>query len=105
MPRQLLLVLFFAALACAAMVIRTRSQIIATGNKIVTLQKELWELQELNGKLRVEYDRIATAENIIRKNTELNLSLVPPREVVCVTPGAPPRVAAMPAAEGNGNAR
>ncbi|MFH1708548.1 MAG: hypothetical protein ABIF71_11620 [Planctomycetota bacterium] len=71
----------------------------------MTLQKELWELQEQNAKLKVEYDRIATAENIIRKNAELNLSLVPPREVVCVTPGVPPRVVAMLAPKGIDNAR
>ena len=105
MRSKLLLVLFIVALAGALMVIRTRSQIIATGNKIVTLQKELWELKEVNAKLKVEYDRIVTAENIIRKNAELNLSLVPPREVVCVTPAAPAAVASTQLAAGSANVR
>ena len=65
-------------------VITTRSRIIETGRTINKLQKELSQLRDVNSKLKNRYRRLATPENIFTKNQELNLSLVPPREVIRV---------------------
>ena len=64
--------------------IKTRSRVVDAGNTIIKLQKELWELKDTNDKLMLDYRSLATPENIIKKNEELQLGLVPPERVICV---------------------
>jgi hypothetical protein len=64
--------------------VKTRSGVIESGQKINQLQKELWRLRDLNNKLKNEYRGLVTPENILRKNRELSLTLIPPQEVICL---------------------
>lgn len=82
MLRTVSLAAFMMILLSCFLIITNRSQVIAAGNKIIMLQKELRELREVNDKLKNEYRNIATAENIMRKNEELGLALVPPEQVI-----------------------
>jgi cell division protein FtsL len=75
---------FVLVLVTAFGLIKSRSGVIETGRTIHRLQKEVWHLKDENIKLNNEYLRLVSAEMIIRKNRELNLSLVPPSRVICV---------------------
>jgi len=68
-------------------IIPMRGQVVREGNKIIKLQKRLWEAKDLNDKLKNTYRKMVTPENIVRKNRELNLSLVPPSRVIRIREG------------------
>jgi len=65
-------------------IVKMRGQVVKEGNKIILLQKELWQLRDMNDKLKNTYRKIVTPENILKKNKELSLSLVPPLKVICI---------------------
>ena len=65
-------------------IVKMRGQVVKEGNKIILLQKELWELKDINDKLKNTYRKIITPENILLKNKELHLTLVPPEKVICI---------------------
>ena len=77
-------VLFISILACCLGVIKTRSGVIESGQKINQLQKELFRLRDVNSKLKNEYRRLVTPERIIQMNRELDLSLIPAQRVICL---------------------
>ena len=65
-------------------IVKMRGQLIKEGNKILLLQKELWELKDRHDKLMNMYGLIVTPENMLLKRRELCRSLSPPDRVILV---------------------
>ncbi len=80
----LIYVLFVSILVCCLGIIKTRSGVIKSGQKMNQLQKELFRLRDINSKLKNEYRRLVTPERIIQMNRELDLSLIPAQRVICL---------------------